>query len=154
MAYLFETQACNRCGGSGKYSYNTIDGDRCYGCAGAGVTLTKRGKAAAHFLAESQHKPLSEIKPGMFLWDDTYGYKPKWLPILSVSRDNGCYCEVGGVRHYYTHIETKRGQLGVLADSKVRVIADEAERQALVAAALAYQATLTKTGKPMKRLAA
>lgn len=30
---------CNRCGGSGRYSYNQIDGDRCFGCAGKGVTL-------------------------------------------------------------------------------------------------------------------
>lgn len=27
---------CSRCGGSGRYSFNQIDGDRCYGCNGQG----------------------------------------------------------------------------------------------------------------------
>lgn len=27
---------CGRCGGSGRYSFNQIDGDRCYGCNGKG----------------------------------------------------------------------------------------------------------------------
>lgn len=30
------TRACNRCGGSGRFSYNQHDGDTCYGCSGAG----------------------------------------------------------------------------------------------------------------------
>jgi hypothetical protein len=27
---------CSRCGGSGRYSFNQVDGDLCYGCKGAG----------------------------------------------------------------------------------------------------------------------
>ena len=27
---------CGRCGGSGRFSFNQIDGDRCYGCGGGG----------------------------------------------------------------------------------------------------------------------
>jgi hypothetical protein len=27
---------CGRCGGSGSYSFNMVDGSRCYGCAGSG----------------------------------------------------------------------------------------------------------------------
>ena len=30
------TPPCGRCGGSGRYSFNQIDGDRCYGCNGTG----------------------------------------------------------------------------------------------------------------------
>jgi len=30
---------CSRCGGSGRYSYNQTDGDRCYGCNGTGKTV-------------------------------------------------------------------------------------------------------------------
>ena len=34
---------CPRCGGSGHYSYNQIDGTRCYGCGGSGIkTMTVR----------------------------------------------------------------------------------------------------------------
>lgn len=32
---------CGRCGGSGRHSYNTMDGDRCFGCAGSGKRLPK-----------------------------------------------------------------------------------------------------------------
>lgn len=30
---------CTRCGGTGRYSFNPMDGDRCYGCGGAGAVL-------------------------------------------------------------------------------------------------------------------
>ncbi len=34
---------CPRCGGSGHYSYNQMDGTRCYGCGGSGIkTMTVR----------------------------------------------------------------------------------------------------------------
>lgn len=32
---------CPRCSGSGHYSYNQLDGTRCYGCGGSGVTTQK-----------------------------------------------------------------------------------------------------------------
>ena len=31
--------ACPRCGGSGHYSYNEMDGTRCYGCGGSGTAV-------------------------------------------------------------------------------------------------------------------
>lgn len=148
----FETTTCSRCGGSGRYSFNQMDGDRCYGCRGTGLQFTARGKAARAFYEASQLKPLSELKPGMFLWDDTFGMKAKWLPIESIEQ-TGSYCESNGVRQYYTNIVTKRCRLGVLPGSKVRALASDEERQALLAAALAYQDTLGKNGKPLKRAA-
>ena len=36
LGYVSE---CGRCGGSGRFSYNTFDGDRCYGCGGRGKVL-------------------------------------------------------------------------------------------------------------------
>ena len=30
---------CKRCGGSGRYSWNQMDGDRCYGCGGSGIAV-------------------------------------------------------------------------------------------------------------------
>lgn len=35
-------KVCGRCGGSGRYSYNMKDLDRCYGCGGTGVVSTKK----------------------------------------------------------------------------------------------------------------
>ena len=38
MAKL-EKRTCSRCGGSGNYSFNLIDGTKCYGCNGAGFVM-------------------------------------------------------------------------------------------------------------------
>lgn len=35
-------KVCGRCGGSGKYSFNQRDLDRCYGCGGSGVVPIKK----------------------------------------------------------------------------------------------------------------
>lgn len=32
---------CGRCGGSGQYSYNAINGTTCFGCGGAGLVMPK-----------------------------------------------------------------------------------------------------------------
>lgn len=45
----FPVQVCGRCCGTGKHSYNQVDGDRCYGCNGHGVRHT--AKAAKEFKA-------------------------------------------------------------------------------------------------------
>lgn len=33
---------CSRCGGSGRYSWNQTDGDRCFGCAGFRVAMPRK----------------------------------------------------------------------------------------------------------------
>lgn len=43
---------CGRCGGSGRYSYNQITGDVCFGCGGSGVKAPKP-TAATYAAAES-----------------------------------------------------------------------------------------------------
>ena len=39
--YVRVKGACPRCGGSGHYSYNQMDGTRCYGCMGSGISIQK-----------------------------------------------------------------------------------------------------------------
>jgi hypothetical protein len=53
----FERAPCTRCGGSGKYSFNKRDGDRCFGCHGVGNPLTEWGLRAkkAWDAAKLQH---------------------------------------------------------------------------------------------------
>lgn len=48
----FETRPCTRCGGSGHFSYNSVDGTRCFGCRGKGTQLTKRGAEAKRYAEE------------------------------------------------------------------------------------------------------
>lgn len=37
--YVKVKGACKRCGGSGRYSWNQMDGDKCYGCMGSGIAV-------------------------------------------------------------------------------------------------------------------
>jgi len=49
-------EVCSRCGGSGSYSWNPVDGSRCFGCAGAGkraATLTAAILEAARAKVEA-----------------------------------------------------------------------------------------------------
>ena len=39
--YVKVKSVCPRCGGSGHYSYNQMDGTRCYGCMGSGISIQK-----------------------------------------------------------------------------------------------------------------
>lgn len=41
LVALGYTDVCGRCCGSGRYSWNQMDGDRCYGCGGSGKKLIK-----------------------------------------------------------------------------------------------------------------
>lgn len=67
----YESEPCSRCGGSGNYSYNQIDGTRCFKCRGCGVQYTRRGKAAqekVQILRESKTTMLVEdVRAGMYL---------------------------------------------------------------------------------------
>ena len=69
MKIRYERQTCTRCGGTGHYSYNSIDGSRCYGCYGKGEQLTKAGSKAREAVAErvkqELHLPISEVEVGM-----------------------------------------------------------------------------------------
>lgn len=39
LLFLGYKETCGRCGGTGQYSFNQMDGTRCYGCMGAKVKL-------------------------------------------------------------------------------------------------------------------
>ena len=64
----YERETCGRCGGAGRYSFNTIDGDVCYGCGGSRKRISRRGRAAQKairaFQAERYSKTLLELEPG------------------------------------------------------------------------------------------
>lgn len=72
---MFETELCGRCYGSGHYSFNLMDGSKCYGCNGAGWKLTKAGAAAraAYRAAYTKTKPASEIVAGDKIIDTKTG---------------------------------------------------------------------------------
>lgn len=72
---LFETQACSRCGGGGEYSWNSMDGSRCYGCNGRGWTYSKKGRAArdAWVAAYTRTVRFADVKVGDKVVVEAYG---------------------------------------------------------------------------------
>ena len=64
----YETEACSRCGGGGRYSFNLVDGDKCYGCGGTGQTYTRNGRranlAVKKFILEQFGRRADEVELG------------------------------------------------------------------------------------------
>lgn len=148
---LFENVPCRRCGGSGRFSYNSIHGDVCYGCSGAGATLTKRGEAAQKFFRDSLSKPAQDVNVG-----DRFETRTPWSTLWAIverieAGDTGNIILSG---HQYLNGEAVGRD--VYSDAKrpedlVRVLWTVGEKRARRDAALAYQETLTQTGTPRKR---
>jgi len=145
MATKFETETCGRCGGSGKYSFNHMEGDRCRGCCGTGYKLTKRGAAAKAFFTEKMTHPVSSISVGDYVFESLSAVGSKqWLKVEEISADD---LNQGRVTLKLTK-GSKSLYYGMSDNSLVVTIKTEDQRLAYLAEALAYQETLTKTGKP------
>ena len=159
---VFEKEICGRCGGTGRFSYNQIDGDRCFGCAGKGERLTGRGKAAAKFFRDLRCVPIEEIKIGdrvevQSITIGGAGFR-YFADVVKVDAPRpGGYSVVDGVRRDFQMVgfETahpKYGKSGLSAGwgALVLKVFPVDEHNAKLQEALAFQASLTKTGKPRK----
>lgn len=166
----FETKPCSRCGGSGHYSYCYSHGTKCFGCGGRGWQYTKRGAEAQRFFADSLCVPASDVQPGMKIRIPGLAgiVGTKWLLVerivadvhRSKAHDADEWTETPAVqilgqarKSGSDWTNTEDYGYGVSADTLVRVEQTADEKRAKVAAALAYQETLTKTGTPRKRSA-
>ena len=157
---LFEHQTCTRCGGDGKFSYNALHGSRCYGCSGSGYQLTARGRAAQTYLNGLRKIPAENFKVGDLIWFEgfhcgSYAEASVWATVTEVTLLTGA--EMGSLSH------PDAACVRIVADRKGKSMGyntfvgslhrkgftgdEKAEQQAK---ALAYQATLTKAGKPSK----
>jgi hypothetical protein len=152
----FETETCGRCGGSGKFSYCPMYGDRCFKCCGAKAVLTKRGAAAQKYFTELCSKPARELVAG-----DRIQTSRGWETVQEVAPyDNtGAWSSVNGVRTPgrtdLLQIQTELCLfLGVAPEKLERVAQGKEEKAAKLALAMEYQASLTKTGTPRKVKAA
>ncbi len=146
---LFESKTCSRCGGLGAYSYNAVHGTRCYGCAGQGVQLTKRGAAASKLFRELCSRRAEDLKVGDgILWD--MFFFSCWAPITAIESTENGSVKISGIR-------AKTGEtMSYTADrnSPVRLKLTAEQKAPLIAQARAYQESLTDSGKPRKRAAA
>lgn len=149
MGKFLERGACGRCAGSGKYSYNAIDGDRCYGCGGTGIVLTKRGKAAKAYLIELQMRAIEECKAGEFFWYEPWpSGKRGWYVLGEIKADE---LNAGRLQAEILRNGKSVCGYGFIAGQKVRSIRNQAHLDETLAAAEAYQATLGANGKAAKK---
>jgi hypothetical protein len=153
-ATTLEIETCSRCGGSGSFSYCQSHGTKCFKCGGKGRTLSKRGEAASVYLTAMRSKRADQIVTG----DEIHirGFDG-WQKVISVEPTDtaGWYSIDGGVRRearkdLLTFSTSGLGLAGV-APEKIRVKQTAEQSAQTFAAALAYQATLTKAGKPRAR---
>lgn len=140
--FSFESTTCSRCGGSGHYSYCQSHGTRCFKCGGHGIVLTKRGAVAQQVFNEMLTVEAQDVEPGMKVLDSGVpGIIPGgWREVESVKL-------VGDEVHIEADGYGERTSMG----SPVRIARTNGEKQEFKAAALRYQETLTKQGKPRKR---
>jgi hypothetical protein len=147
---VFEMEVCGRCGGTGNYSYNQIDGTRCFGCGGTGWRYTKRGSAARQWWQNSFFMiKASDVTIGMRI--NSSGMKFTVVEI-SAPLDAPAYSNHGAITLTSADRGNGRGTLGVQChpDTLVQLIPSDADRIASLQAAKAYQETLTKAGTVRK----
>jgi hypothetical protein len=77
MRLMFDREICGRCGGIGRYSFNQMDGDTCYGCKRTGIVYTPNGVRAYEAYEAAKDAQLgkspSELKPGDVIWSKAIG---------------------------------------------------------------------------------
>lgn len=151
---IFETETCSRCGGSGSYSYCQAYGTRCFKCGGKTTVLTKRGAAAQAFLAASCSKPAADLVAGDKVMEAAGPLSAGgWAAVTGVRPgapgDAGVYRQDGTVDYGFI-VETTRTRHHTTPAALFRVAQSAEDRAAKIAAALAYQAGLTKAGTPRK----
>lgn len=163
MTTAFETEACTRCGGTGRFSHNG-EHDRCYKCDGKNGcrAYTKRGRAAKDYYLSKLYLRPDEVKVGDVI--AFYGIKQLTVAKIEIMQSGSWLNPNTGdwepIFHYV--FENEKGLKGSIQKLKnyddtvansflVRRLPTPDENKAAIADALAYQATLTKAGTPRKR---
>jgi hypothetical protein len=114
----FNTQVCRRCGGSGTHSWNSVDGNRCYGCSGRGKVLTAAAKKAAAALKawadETASVPVTEVKVGdvVLLGSSFRGDKYVTVEAAEHRHDSWAAVGIGNERWETTEAVILRGNEG------------------------------------------
>ena len=146
----FERETCGRCGGSGRYSYNQIDGDMCYGCQGKGVKLTKRARIAQQALRDARMVPAGDIKIG-----DRVRCAGTTIMVRDILSDGGARWLNNETGEWENYIDFKGEKYGFgvhnLETLVERIPVGKEARIEELRAAIAHQNSLTKAGTPRKQ---
>jgi len=146
MTTAFETESCSRCGGSGHYSFNGTH-SRCYKCDGKndGQAYTKRGRAAKDFYLALKSVVPTNVKIG----DKIRTLNFKQLTVAEITRSIHPMMSKSTVEGFLFTNEHGKADW-VSNNGSVHLIPSAEQNESFIAQALAYQATLTKAGKPRK----
>jgi hypothetical protein len=138
----FERQDCTRCGGSGRYSFNLMDGDRCFGCAGKGVTLTKRGAAAQKWMRERMEVAAEFVK---------VGDRVRLRGFATFTVREIVHEATGSISLKNNGQGMKNFCWSAGPSARVQLVLAPEDHVKLLTEALEYEATLGVSGKPLKR---
>lgn len=110
---------CGRCGGGGRYSFNMMDGDRCYGCNGIGVVMPKT-ITAAHVAEVTEAVAAGKLAPYLQnLRNRKIAARAdkQIFAVWGATRVNAANC------HIYGAVEThaRNAQMHALADAALEV---------------------------------
>lgn len=142
MATVFETEPCDRCGGTGKYSFNG-EHSRCYKCDGknGARAYTKRGKAAKEYYNAKFQIAAKDVTPGMVI---RLNFDNRKFRVVSVE-ETFCKCKSGGGDWQNIPQITLKGanySYSCGLDQIVRRLPTTEENEIAIADALRYQSTL------------
>lgn len=161
MALLFESEPCSRCGGSGEHSWCETHGRTCFKCGGKKEQLTKRGALAQQLFRQLLTRRIDELRIG----DVVECQQPSpgggifrgagTVVAIDLTPKSSGWREIAGVRSdvFTVSYETdgKFGRCWHSSEPQHTVVLCGADaRRAAAEQALAYQASLTKAGKPRK----
>ena len=86
----FPMQVCKRCQGSGRYSFNTRDGDRCFGCVGSGKQIAERA-SDAYNAYQDYKKSLAKPTVKNLAVGDQIAHDHNWKVVVSlIETDEVC----------------------------------------------------------------
>jgi hypothetical protein len=141
---VFEHTVCGRCCGTGSYSYNQIDGSRCYGCDGTGNKYTRRGLVARNWWKAQREMVAADVQVGMRI--QVCGTE---MTVATVEPYSQKFA-TDGVWKEETWLSIQQGDHGVSVPPNYKVlrVLKGAEARELLQKAVAYQATLNEKGEP------
>lgn len=147
----FERETCSRCGGCGRHSYCEMYQDTCFKCHGKGQALTRRAVVAHLWMIDQRKILVRDVKPGMVIkaCGSTYNVQSVSQDTVSTSKslvdgvmvENAPSWQIMGIKHGLT----------AQGDHVVELIPSKAVQIEQLRAAIEYQNSLTKDGKPRKR---
>jgi hypothetical protein len=144
----YETETCTHCGGTGRFSYNAMHGDRCFKCGGSGKQRTKRGAAARAYANTLLEIKIEDVPEGtLFSYSDALAGRQFWF--CTSVKTTSDWVGPNGRPVAVFDVRTRDGDTVWCIGSGTRVRLVPSPNQIKIIRE--YQDSLTKAGKPRKR---